>query len=138
MKAGAFRMGAYFFVALAGLLLDLAVAWGGHALGGLPLPLAAVCGFAAATVLNFGLNRVWTFMDRNVPLNLTGFLRHLVSVLASLGVRLLCLVTLQRVLPAFLQHALVLLVLAAGVSFAFNYLLASRWVFSGTDRGGSI
>lgn len=131
MKRDAFRIGPYFVVALAGLGLDLAISWGLNAVFGLALPLAATCGFAAATVLNFILNRVWTFVDRNVPLTLRGFMRHVVSVLVSLGVRLACLVALQQALPALLQHAAIILVLAAGLSFVVNYFLASRWVFSG-------
>lgn len=131
------RIGPYFVVALAGLVLDLAIAWGLNAVLGLALPMAATCGFAAATVLNFGLNRIWTFVDRNVPLTLHGFLRHVVSVFVSLGVRLVCLVALQHALPAFLQHALIVLGLSAGLSFVVNYFLASRWVFSGAGRTGT-
>lgn len=132
MKRDAFRIGPYFVVALVGLVLDLAVSWGLNAAFGLALPLAATCGFAAATALNFILNRIWTFVDRNIPLTLHGFMRHVVSVLASLGVRLGCVVALQQALPASLQHAPIILVLSAGLSFVANYILASRWVFSGT------
>ena len=51
----------FFAVAVAGLVLDMAVAWSAARLLGLPLWLAAATGFAVAATMNYVLHELWTF-----------------------------------------------------------------------------
>jgi putative flippase GtrA len=118
-------------VALVGLGVDIALSWTLAAIIGLPLPLAAVCGFLCAAVLNYFLHEHWTF-GTGAPSIRRGSL-YLAVLGATLGVRIGSVTLLQAfVLPNEDQELAVLLI-AVGASFAANYLLSRRLVF----RAGS-
>jgi putative flippase GtrA len=124
------RFVGFFFVALAGLAIDIAMAWGLHRFAGLPLLVSATVGFFVATVFNYLVNLNLTFADRSLRPSLRGFATYLLSVLAGLATRLVVLALLQWLVPPALQYSLVLLIVAAAASFVVNFLIANRWAFS--------
>jgi putative flippase GtrA len=124
-------------VSVLGLVLDIGLAWGLAAWFGLPLWLAGLCGFVAAAAMNYLLHEFWTFRDGQVRATSTRFGRHLLSLGATLAVRLGAIVALQSLFGAE-SRALVVLIPAVGLSFCASFLLARFWVFvpQSTVNGG--
>lgn len=119
----------FLVVSVLGLGLDLSVAWALATFAGVPLPAAAFCGFAAGAVLNYGLHEVWTFASKDrKPSAKRGGL-YLLTLGAVVGVRVATVAALEATLFPAKDQALIVLVLATGVSFVVNYLLSKYVVF---------
>jgi len=117
----------YFAVALAGLALDLAVAWGAARLMGLPLWLAATAGFAVAAALNYALHELWTFRDGARQISAGRALRYATGLAVTLAARVAAVAVLAALLGD--DRVLTILVVAAGVSFGVNFLISKHFVF---------
>lgn len=119
----------FFLVSLAGLVIDIAVAWALIALAKMTDSVAAVAGFSVATLANYLGHQLWTFGDGQSRVSAGRFLAFSVVVLVSLGVRLLALGMLGPLLPGSGLNAPLRLGLAAMVSFSVTFLLSKYLVF---------
>ena len=117
----------FFAVAVAGLALDLAVAWSAARLLGLPLWLASATGFALAAAANYAAHELWTFRAGARQISAGRALRYALALVATLIAR----VTTVAVLASMFGDDLMLPVLlaGAGVSFCVNYLASKYLVF---------
>lgn len=119
-------------VSVAGLGIDLALAWGLAALAGVPLTLAAAAGFCAAAVLNYLLHEYWTFRDGAPQPSFGRALRYLGALALTLAVRLAAVAVLARLAGAAAAAPgpqLAILLAATGLSFVANYLASKVLVF---------
>ena len=125
----------FFFVALAGLVLDVSLAWLLIAALGAPDPLAAAAGFSSATVFNYFAHQFWTFRSGHRAASLRRFIGFSAVVTGSFLVRLGVLHILGGVLPGPGIDVPIRLGLAAGVSFLVAFPLSRLFVFRlETDR----
>jgi len=115
-------------VAVAGLALDLAVAWSAAGIFDLPLWLAAATGFAVAAAMNYALHELWTFRDGPRRLSTDRALRYAGALVTTLGARVVTVAVLALLLGD--GYALQVLAAGAGVSFCVNYLITKHFVFS--------
>ncbi|WP_187431078.1 GtrA family protein [Roseobacter fucihabitans] len=119
----------FFAVACAGLCIDIGLAWSLAVWGGVGLTLAAALGFIAGAVCNYLLHEFWTFRaaSRSVSPRRMGL--YALTTGATLLIRLTAVTALSRLFPAEGNVALILL-LATGVSFAFNFAASKFIVFN--------
>lgn len=117
----------FFAVAVAGLVLDLAVAWCAARLLGLPLWLAAAAGFTVAAAANYAAHELWTFRERARRLSAARAARYGATLAATLGARVATVAALAALVGD--GHALPVLLAGAGVSFFVNYALSKHFVF---------
>ena len=95
-----------------------------HGVAGIWLPLATAMAFAAAFVVNFGLNRAWAFsasdgaVGRQVG-------RYLLLVAVNLVLNVIGVATLTWAGLPYLVSKLVVAVVLAVV----NYFVSRRWIF---------
>jgi putative flippase GtrA len=126
-------------VATVGLAVDLSLAWALAVLLNQPLPLASVAGFAAGATVNYVLHELWTFQDGARELSRARAGRYLIALGLTLIVRLISVVLLYALLPVP-DLRIVVLVMAAGISFLVNYAASKLMVFRfrhWNDRSGS-
>jgi putative flippase GtrA len=114
------------FVVVGGLslLTNTAALYALHGVLGMWLPLAAALAFAISFVVNFGLNRMWTFESDGA---LAGHLwRYLALVLANLALNAALVTGLSAVgVPYLLSQVIVTAMLSAA-----NYVVSQRWIFT--------
>ncbi len=115
-------------VALAGLIVDISLAWGLSTLFGVNLLLAAATGFASGATFNYLLHEFWTFRRAERRLSLTRMLRYGGALGTTLATRLAVVYALSQVLT-MAQSDLIILLLATILSFAVNYLVSKLFVF---------
>lgn len=114
-------------VAVAGLAVDIAVAWWAARLLGQPLWLAAALGFAVAACANYAAHELWTFRKGARRLSSGRALRYSAVLAATLGTRVATVAALAALVGE--AHALPVLLAGAGVSFFVNYALSKHFVF---------
>lgn len=119
-------------VAVAGLGIDLAIAWSLAAFAGLALPVAATIGFGGGAAFNYVLHERWTFGPGQVSAKRSSL--YALTVMATLAVRVGTVALLEATLLPHAQHRLAVLLLATGVSFVVNYLLSRTLVFRTATR----
>ncbi|CAN5370005.1 hypothetical protein BH10PSE13_BH10PSE13_11290 [soil metagenome] len=119
-------------VAVGGLCIDLLVSWTLAAIVGLPLPVAALCGFLVAAASNYVVHEGWTFGGGGKLTAQRGML-YLCLMAATLGVRLIAVTALQAWVFTRPGHTLAPLLLATGFSFLFNFGLSKYLVFRRPD-----
>lgn len=117
----------FFAVAIAGLVLDLAVAWSAVRLLGLPLWLAAAVGFAVGAGVNYALHELWTFREGARRLSAGRALRYGAALAATLGSRVGTVAVLATLVGD--AYPLPVLLAGAGVSFLVNYLISKHFIF---------
>lgn len=117
----------FFAVAVAGLALDIAVAWNAAHQLGLPLWLSAAAGFAVAAAANYVLHELWTFREGARRLSAARAARYGVALTATLGARVATVAALATLVGE--AHTLPVLLAGAGVSFFVNYLISRYFVF---------
>lgn len=117
----------FFAVAVAGLILDLAVAWSAAHFLGLPLWLAAAIGFLVAAGMNYVLHELWTFQGGAQRLSGARALRYALALAATLAARVLTVAGLAVIVGE--AWPLPVLIAGAGVSFVVNYLISKHFVF---------
>ena len=120
----------FFTVALAGLIIDIALAsaliiWAGFA----DIP-AAVLGLAAGMVFNYFMHLKWTFGGHARQASMGHFLQFSIGVGATLLVRIAVLHWLAVVGLDELLAAPVRLFIGAAASFVASYLI-NRWLVFG-------
>ena len=119
-QSSAFRfliVGGLSVVVDAGLLYIL------HGRLGMWLPPATAISFLAGFVVNFGLNRQWSFSG-------AGSLRHqLVRYLALVAVNLLCTVAMVQLLTWAGVPYLVAKVFTTACLSTINYFISRKWIF---------
>lgn len=119
----------FFLVSLAGLGVDLAIAWMAAAWLGLPLPLAAATGFGVAAAFNYLLHEFWTFRDgaRKVSARRGGL--YILVLAATLATRVALVALLDWTVFAGTGARMAPLAIAAVLSFLVNYALSRMLVF---------
>ena len=117
----------FFAVAVAGLVLDLAVAWCAARFLGLPLWLAAAVGFVVASAMNYALHELWTFRKGARRLSAGRALRYAVGLAVTLTARVVAVAALAAALGD--DWVLSVLLAGAGVSFGVNFLISKYFVF---------
>jgi putative flippase GtrA len=115
-------------VAIAGLLLDLSIAWTLAVPVGIDLKLAAAAGFGAGACLNYVLHEVWTFRDGAQSLSAARALRYLGALALTLATRIATVAVLERLFPGD-GRALLVLLGATALSFFVNYAASRFFVF---------
>ncbi len=119
----------FFFVALAGLGIDVTIA-SALALSGVPLAAAVAVGFAAGLAFNYVAHLCFTFRQPWSHASLRQLGAFLLASLTVLGVRLGAVELLKMIVPADLAHPTVLILLATGVSFVANFLILRGMIFA--------
>lgn len=116
-------------VALAGLAIDVSVAWVLSTSIGINLLLAATAGFLFGAIFNYLLHEFWTFRRSERGLSCPRILRYSAALGVCMIIRLAMVYILMKIMPVE-QSELVILVLATIMSFLVNYLLSKRFVFN--------
>lgn len=122
----------FLIVSVAGLVLDIAVAWCTARLLDLPLWLASASGFAVVATANYAAHELWTFRDGARRLSGGRALRYSAALGATLGARVATVAALVALVGD--AHPLPMLLAGAGVSFVVNYAISKYFVFR-TDVG---
>jgi putative flippase GtrA len=117
----------FFAVAVAGLALDLVVAWSAARFLGLPLWLSAAVGFALAAAMNYALHELWTFRHGARRVSAGRALRYAMALAATLASRVATVAVLAVMFGE--GKALLVLLAGAGVSFGVNFLISKFFVF---------
>lgn len=117
----------FFLVSVAGLVIDLAVAWTMATLVGLPLWHAGAIGFVSAAAINYVLHERWTFGTGSSRVSALRGVQYLGIAGLALMARTAAILLLETLLGD--GRTLAVLVLAAGISFAVSFV-ASRWLFT--------
>lgn len=115
-------------VTVAGLVVDIFLAWGLSAMFGLNLVLAAAAGFSVGAAFNYLLHELWTFRRSERRLSTGRMLRYCAALGATLATRLAVVYGLSQVLNADQSH-LAILLLATVLSFFVNYMVSKTFVF---------
>ena len=120
----------FFVVTVLGVVLDIAIAYGMHAVAGVPLALAAVIGFVCAASANYVLHQLWSFQGGSRSLSLDRAAKYGLVAGLTLLVRVGVVVGLDLCLAG--AYALVILICGAGVSFFVNFTLSKFFAFAET------
>ncbi|MBE1283553.1 MAG: GtrA family protein [Rhodobacteraceae bacterium] len=123
-------------VALAGLVVDIAVAWSLAVPFGFDLVLAATIGFSCGAAVNYVLHEVWTFQQGARQVSAFRAARYLGALGVTLVARLTAVAVLSWLLKAEGQE-LVILIGATGVSFFVNYAVSKLFVFRSVSLPGA-
>lgn len=119
-------------VSVAGLAVDISLAWGLAAVVRVNLMLSAAAGFAAGAAFNYLVHEFWTFRRAERRLSLARMLRYGGALGATLATRLAVVYALSQILNTA-QSDLIILLLATVLSFAVNYLVSKLFVFRPAD-----
>jgi len=112
-------------VAVVGLIVDISVAYGASLW--MALVPAAALGFVSGACVNYALHELWTFQSGARQVSVGRALKYAASLGATLAVRLVAVAVLARLLGP--DRALMVLLLATGLSFGVNYLTSKLLVF---------
>lgn len=116
----------------AGVIIDLALANGGHVLVGLNLYLSAALGFMVAGAASYLMHRQWTFRGSASNAGGARWGSYAATCLLILAVRYAAITAAGYFLPIPREspiHGFLALVFAVGVSFTVNFLVCRTWVF---------
>ncbi len=121
----------YVFVGGLAFLTDFSTLWLCHEPLGMPIWLAQTVAFAAAFVVNFGLNRVLTFADNGAR---DGAM-HVQTVKFTILVAVNFFVT-EGIMIGLTSHAVgvdfrIAKVLSTGFITLYNFYIYKNWVFKG-------
>ena len=119
----------FFFVSVGGVVIDIAIAYAIATMLGTPLWIAAAVGFSVAACGNYILHEVWTFPRDASLLSVKRALYYLITSGVTLSSRLVVIVGLNAWIS--LDHALLILIGGAAVSFFVNYTISKFLIFSG-------
>ncbi|MEM6585354.1 MAG: GtrA family protein [Pseudomonadota bacterium] len=118
----------FFGITLLGVVIDIAIAWALHTYAGVPLWIAATCGFVLTALGNYIGHQKWTFQTGSNSLSVKRGIKYGAVALITLGVRVLSVAILERVWEGGV--ALLILIGAAGASFVVNFTLSKLFVFA--------
>ncbi|OSQ34514.1 GtrA family protein [Thalassospira sp. MCCC 1A01428] len=120
-------------VAVAGLVMDILLAWGLSSVFGLNLVFAAAAGFVVGAAFNYMLHEFWTFRRADCQLSTRRMLLYCGALGVTLATRLTVVYWLSQILNA-VRDDLAILLLATVMSFGVNYLVSKFFVFRSTPR----
>ncbi|WP_159086869.1 GtrA family protein [Loktanella sp. Alg231-35] len=115
-------------VSIIGLCVDIALTWLVFASFGVSLLVSAAIGFAAGACLNYALHEFWTFKRTESRVSIQRLTRYAIALVATLTARLCAVFVFSRVMDE-VQYALLILILATGISFVMTYLISKLFVF---------
>ena len=115
-------------VTVLGLIADILLAFGLSETFGINLMIAAASGLVAGAIINYLSHEFWTFQCADRRLSTSRMLRYCGAVGATLITRMAVIYALSRTLFAD-QGTLIILLLAAVLSFFVNYLVSKLFVF---------
>ncbi len=118
----------FFAVTVAGVVIDIAIAYALATQLGVPLWLAATIGFVTAAACNYVAHQLWSFRAGPRALSAMRAAKYAGAALATLAVRVAIVALLDRVLADDL--ALGILICGAGGSFFVNFALSKFVVFT--------
>ncbi|MEM7688944.1 MAG: GtrA family protein [Pseudomonadota bacterium] len=118
----------FFAVTVLGVMIDIAIAWALHTYAGVPLWLAATCGFVLAASGNYVLHQIWSFQDGSRQLSAARGAKYGAVALVTLAARIATVAGLERVWEV--GWPLAILIGGAGVSFFVNFSLSKLFVFA--------
>lgn len=118
----------FFAVTVAGVVLDIAIAYALHTFAGVPLAVSAMIGFVCAACANYVAHQLWSFREGPRQLSWPRAAKYA----GVAGVTLAARVGVVAMLAAWSQGAFALLILicGAGVSFFVNFTLSKLFVFA--------
>ena len=123
-------------VALAGLAVDISLAWVLSAMVGVNLMLSAATGFTAGATFNYLLQEFWTFQRAECGPSLARILRYSTALGVTLATRLALVYTFLQILNS--KHSeLTILLPATFLSFFVNYLASRHFVFKSSTRSNN-
>lgn len=125
----------FFAVTVAGVVIDIAVAYGLATALGVRLWLAASIGFGVAAGFNYVAHQLWSFRAGERALSAERAAKYGGAALAVLAVRVAVVAALDRLLGGDL--ALLILIGGAGVSFFVNFALSKFIVFAAPAQEAS-
>ena len=118
----------FFLISVGGVVVDIAIAYAITTMLGIPLWIAAAVGFSVAACGNYILNEVWTFRRETSRLSCKRALYYLITSCVTLSSRLVVVAGLSAWIS--LDHALLILIGGAAVSFFVNYTISKFLIFS--------
>ncbi|MEE4155027.1 MAG: GtrA family protein [Erythrobacter sp.] len=125
----------FFCVTVIGLVLDITIAFSLAELAGLPLWLAATCGFVVAALANYAMHQLWSFRTGPRRLSALRAAKYGGVALLTLAVRVAIVAWLEALFGDGL--ALAILLAGAGGSFLVNFSLSKFVVFAQRSEGAS-
>jgi putative flippase GtrA len=136
LRERAHEFARFFSTSLAGLLVDLSVAWTLVTVGTVQDVLAAACGLFVGMLVGYAGHLRWTFRPTGRTASLGHFAQFACGVAIALVVRITVLVLLEYFEGTPYLPAIVRLGLAAGLSFVASYVLCRFIIFRPlqTDR----
>lgn len=126
LEANSIRFG---LVSLAGLTVDVGVAWALASISGVPLVFAVVVGFVAGATVNYFLHEFWTFKAMTSKVSAFRGASYLAVVMLTLAARLAIIALIDSSGLVATLHKLPTLLIATGFSFFVNYVLSKYFVF---------
>lgn len=121
-------------VTVLGVGVDIAIAYALHTHAGVPLWLAATCGFVLAAGGNYVLHQTYSFQGGARSLSARRAAKYGAVALATLMARIATVALLDRIWEG--GFALVILIGAAGVSFFVNFTMSRLFVFTANQPQG--
>jgi putative flippase GtrA len=118
----------FFFVSAGGVVVDIAIAYAIATMLGTPLWIAAAVGFSVAACGNYILHEVWTFRRETLRLSSKLALYYFITSSVTLLSRLVVVAGLSAWISR--DHAILILVGGAAVSFFVNYIISKYLIFS--------
>jgi putative flippase GtrA len=125
----------FFAVTVAGVVIDIAIAFVLHDAFGTPLALAATIGFVIAASFNYVMHQTWSFRTGSRRLSFARALRYAAVAGTTLAARVGVVAALASLFGDSL--ALLILICGAGVSFFVNFGLSKLFVFAARPTPGS-
>ena len=138
-KLSQFESVRFTFIALLGLAVDLAVATVLIEITDFPLYVVATVSFFVAAAFNYCCHELWTFnrqleQKKLSPLRLVSYL---LTMLATLLVRLIV-IALYEMTDINAGNDLMVILIAAGVSFTTHYALSKWFIFRSSEEDADI
>ena len=118
----------FFIVTAVGLLLDISLAWLLVRYVGLPLTLAAACGFMTAVAFNYLLHEIWTFARAGKGISLNRARQFLAVQGLALMIRLSFISLLEHASTVG-SNELIVLGLSSILTFGITLLTSTRSIF---------
>ena len=118
----------FFIVSVVGVSVDIAIAFSLATLLAAPLLIASVVGFLIAALGNYALHEMWTFRREVSQLSRIRALHYSIAAGVTLCSRLVAVAVLSAWISR--DHAIVVLVGGAAVSFFVSYFISKLVVFS--------
>lgn len=118
----------FFAVAAIGLIIDTGIAWILFHEYSVPLTLSSVCGFLIAAAANYIMHELWTFKNNQSTMSFNRALAYIGALILTLLIR----IVVVHITQIFLfpdRFALLILIIAAGISFVVNFVASKFFVF---------